>query len=109
VPQPTSSGALSKLGRAEVIRMTDARIDQAKGDVKAAAGKVTDDKDLEAQGRAESAEAGLRKDAADLMDKTKQAAGDVMDKTKDVAGDVADKAKGVADDVSDKAKEVFSR
>lgn len=100
--------------------MSDARIDQAKGDVKAAAGTVTGDKDLELQGRAESAEAGLRKDATDLMNTTKQAAGDAMDrtrdvagdvvdKTKDVAGDVADKAKGVADDVSDKAKEVFSR
>lgn len=89
--------------------MTDARIDQAKGDVKTAAGKVTNDKDLEAEGRAESAAAGIRKDAGDLADKTRDAAGDALDRTREVAGDVADKARDVADDLSDKAKDAVNR
>jgi uncharacterized protein YjbJ (UPF0337 family) len=75
--------------------MNDPRIDQAKGDVKTVAGQVTDDRDLEAEGRAESATAGLRKEA-----------GDAMDKAKDVAGDVADRARDVADDVADKVRDM---
>lgn len=89
--------------------MTDARMDQAKGDIKTAAGKVTGDKDLELQGRSESATAGLRKDAGDAMDRAKDVAGDVAGRAKDVAGDVADKASEMARDATDKAKDVLNR
>jgi uncharacterized protein YjbJ (UPF0337 family) len=89
--------------------MSDARIDQAKGDVKTATGKVTGDRDLEAQGRAESTAAGLRKDAGDAADRAKDAAGDVADRTRDMARDVQGKAQDAADDVADKAHEVMSR
>jgi|SwirhirootsSR2_FD_contig_61_282403_length_639_multi_8_in_0_out_0_1 uncharacterized protein YjbJ (UPF0337 family) len=86
--------------------MSDPRIDQAKGDVKTVAGQLTNDPDLEAQGRAESATAGLRKQAGDMADKAKDAAGDMADKAGDVAGDMADKAKDVADDVGDKVRDL---
>lgn len=73
--------------------MGDPRIDQAKGDIKTAAGQLTKDRDLEAEGRAESATAGLRKEAGDAIDKARDVAGDAMDKAKDVADDVADKVR----------------
>ena len=73
--------------------MNDARIDQAKGDIKTAAGKVTGDRDLEAEGRAESATAGLRKEADEAVDKARDAADDVADRARDVADDVADKVR----------------
>lgn len=89
--------------------MTDARIDQAKGDIKTAAGRVTGDEDLELQGRSESAAAGLRKDAGDAMDRAKDVAGDVAGRARDVAGDVADTASDVARQATDKAKDVLNR
>jgi uncharacterized protein YjbJ (UPF0337 family) len=89
--------------------MSDPRIDQAKGDVKTAAGKVTGDRDLEAEGRAESAVAGMRKDADKLMDQARDTAGDVVDKTRDVAKDAADKASDAARTAGDKVNEVLGR
>lgn len=86
--------------------MSDARMDQAKGDIKTAAGKVTGDTDLEARGRAESAEAGVRKEAGDVFDKAKQVGGDMVDDARDAAGDMAGKARDVAGDVSDKASDM---
>ena len=74
--------------------MNDPRIDQAKGDVKTVAGKVTGDKDLELQGRTESATAGIRKDAGDMVDQAGKTAQNVADRTAEVTRDVADKAGG---------------
>jgi uncharacterized protein YjbJ (UPF0337 family) len=100
--------------------MTDAKLDQAKGDIKTVAGQVTGDKRLEAQGRTESATAGLRQDAdrawdsaqktaRDVADKTQDALRDMAGKAGDVAKDLSSKASDVADDVANKAKEVVSR
>jgi uncharacterized protein YjbJ (UPF0337 family) len=89
--------------------MNDPRIDQAKGDVKTVAGKVTGDKDLELEGRTESATAGLRKQADDLMDQAGDTARDVADKARDAAGDIADKASDMARDAGDKVSDTFNR
>jgi uncharacterized protein YjbJ (UPF0337 family) len=89
--------------------MNDPRIDQAKGDVKTVAGKVTGDKDLELEGRTESATAGLRKQADDLMDQAGDTARDVADKARDAAGDIADKASDMARDAGDKVSDAFNR
>ena len=86
--------------------MNDPRIDQAKGDIKSVTGQVTGDRDLEAEGRAESATAGMRKEAGDMVDKARDTAGDVMDKAKDTAGDVADKASDAMRDAGDKIKDM---
>lgn len=86
--------------------MNDPRIDQAKGDIKTVAGQVTDDRDLEAEGRVESATAGLRKEAGEAMDKAKDVAGDAADRARDVAGDVADKASDVVRDAGDRIRDL---
>jgi uncharacterized protein YjbJ (UPF0337 family) len=89
--------------------MNDPRIDQAKGDVKTVAGKATGDKDLELEGRTESATAGVRKQADDLMDQAGDTARDVADKARDAAGDIADKASDMARDAGDKVSDAFNR
>jgi len=86
--------------------MNDPRIDQAKGDVKTAAGKVTGDKDLELEGRTESATAGIRKDAGDMVDQAGKTAQNVADRTAEVTRDVADKAGDAASDMADKASDM---
>lgn len=86
--------------------MSDARIDQAAGDIKEAAGKVTGNERLEAEGAAQSTLAGLRKDVGDMAGKAADMAGDVAGKAADVAGDVASKAADVAGDVAGKATDV---
>ncbi len=85
--------------------MNDARIDQAKGDVKTAVGQVTGNEDLEVQGRAESATAGVRKEAGDMVDQAGKTAQDVADRTADVTRDVADKAGDAVSDMADKASD----
>ena len=85
--------------------MNDPRIDQAKGDVKTVAGRVTGNEDLELQGRAESASAGLRKEAGDMVDQAGKTAQDVADRTADVTRDVADKASDAVSDMADKASD----
>jgi uncharacterized protein YjbJ (UPF0337 family) len=89
--------------------MNDPRIDQAKGDVKTVAGKVTGDRDLELQGKTESATAGLRKEAGDMVDQAGKTAQDVADRTAEVTRDVADKASDVARDTGDKVSDAIKR
>jgi uncharacterized protein YjbJ (UPF0337 family) len=89
--------------------MSDPRIDQAKGDIKTAAGKVTGNEDLELEGRTESATAGVRKEAGDMMDRAGDTARDVADKTRDAASDMADKASDLARDAGDKINDAFKR
>ena len=86
--------------------MNDPRIDQAKGDVKTVAGQVTGNKDLELEGRTESATAGVRKEAGDMMDQAGRTAQDVADRTAEVSRDVADKTRDTVSDVADKASDV---
>jgi uncharacterized protein YjbJ (UPF0337 family) len=73
------------------------------------AGKATGDKDLELEGRTESATAGVRKQADDLMDQAGDTARDVADKARDAAGDIADKASDMARDAGDKVSDAFNR
>jgi uncharacterized protein YjbJ (UPF0337 family) len=82
--------------------MGDPRIDQAKGDVKTVAGRVTGDEDLELRGRTESSTAGLRKEAGDLADKARDTMGDMADKASDMARDAGDKASDMARDAGDR-------
>jgi uncharacterized protein YjbJ (UPF0337 family) len=89
--------------------MSDPRIDQAKGDVKTAAGKLTGNEDLELEGRTESATAGVRKEAGDMVDRAADATRDVADKARDTMGDVADKASDMARDAGDKVSDAFKR
>jgi uncharacterized protein YjbJ (UPF0337 family) len=89
--------------------MSDPRIDQAKGDVKSVAGKVTGDKDLELEGRTESATAGLRKEAGDMVDQAGRTAQDVADRTAEATRDVADKASDMARDAGDKVSDALKR
>jgi uncharacterized protein YjbJ (UPF0337 family) len=59
------------------------RVDELKGSVKEAAGKVTDNERLEAEGKGEKA-------GAKVARETKGAANQVAGKAKDVAGEVTD-------------------
>jgi uncharacterized protein YjbJ (UPF0337 family) len=89
--------------------MSDPRVDQAKGDIKTAAGKATGDRDLEAAGRTESATAGLRKGADRAMDTTRDVVDDVVDRGREVADDVADKTSDAAHRAADQVGRATSR
>jgi uncharacterized protein YjbJ (UPF0337 family) len=67
--------------------MGEAKFDDLKGRVKEAAGDLTDDKDLQREGKVD------------------QAKGEVKEKV----DKVSDKAKDAADTVSDKVKDAFNR
>ena len=67
--------------------MGDGTFDNMKGKVKEAAGDLTDDKDLEREGKVD------------------QGKGNVKDKV----GNVADSAKDAADKVGDKIKDAFNK
>jgi uncharacterized protein YjbJ (UPF0337 family) len=69
----------------------DPKIDEATGRVKEAAGALTGNEDLKAEGQADQAKA-----------QAQQALDDVADKAKGVVKDVADAAEGVIDSVKDK-------
>lgn len=69
----------------------DPKIEQATGRVKEAAGALTGDEDLKAEGKADQAEA-----------KAQQTLDDMADKAKDVVEDVAGAAEGVIDSVKEK-------
>ena len=79
------------------------------GMAKEAVGKVTGDKDLELRGKTESATAGLRKEAGDMVDQAGKTAQDVADRTAEVTRDVADKASDVARDAGDKVSDAIKR
>jgi uncharacterized protein YjbJ (UPF0337 family) len=55
-------------------------IDDAKGRVKEAAGDLTDDKDLKAEGKADQAGAKVKEFAEDVKDKVEDAVDSVKDK-----------------------------
>lgn len=69
----------------------DPKIEKATGRVKEAAGALTGDEDLKAEGQADQASA-----------KAEQALDDAADKAKDVVKDVADAAEGVIDSIKEK-------
>jgi len=63
--------------------------DKIQGQAKQAAGVVTGDKDLEAEGKSDRRVA----EAEEKIDDVKDKAADLADKVKDKAADLADKAK----------------
>ena len=69
----------------------DPKIEEATGRVKEAAGALTGDEDLKAEGQADQAKA-----------QAQQALNNAADKAKGVVKDVADAAEGVIDSVKDK-------
>jgi len=55
------------------------KMDEAKGRMKEAAGDLTDDKDLEREGKMDQAGASVKRTVGDAVDKVKEKAGDAMD------------------------------
>ncbi|MDG4548977.1 MAG: CsbD family protein [Candidatus Contendobacter sp.] len=74
--------------------MSDPRIDKAKGKIKEAVGKVTGDRQLEAEGQIEQASATVREKAADLKADVAEAVGNVIERVGSVAADLKDKVTG---------------
>jgi uncharacterized protein YjbJ (UPF0337 family) len=66
--------------------MGEGTFDDVKGRAKEAAGALTDDEELEREGKIDQA-----------VGKVKDKVGDAADKAQDLAGDVADKVKGALD------------
>lgn len=58
----------------------EGKVDEAKGRAKQAAGALTDDKDLEDEGRVDRAAGSAKDKAADLKDKAEDAIDKVRDK-----------------------------
>jgi uncharacterized protein YjbJ (UPF0337 family) len=58
----------------------ESKIDEAKGRAKQAAGALTDDPDLEAEGRVDRTAASAKGKAADLKDKAEDAIDKIRDK-----------------------------
>ena len=74
--------------------MSDPKIDKAKGQIKEAVGKVTGDKQLEAEGQIEQASATVREKAADLKADVAEAVGNAIERVGSVAADLKDKVTG---------------
>jgi uncharacterized protein YjbJ (UPF0337 family) len=55
--------------------MGDGAFDKAKGNLKEAAGDLTDDKDLENEGKVDKAAGNVKEKAGDVADKAKDAVG----------------------------------
>ena len=53
------------------MRMSDHKVDEAKGRVKEAAGSLTDDKDLKREGKADRAGSSVKKKVDDAVDAAK--------------------------------------
>ena len=74
--------------------MSDPKIDKAKGQIKEAVGKVTGDKQLEAEGQVEQASATVREKAAEITADVAEAVGNVIGRAGAVAADLKDKVTG---------------
>jgi len=74
--------------------MSDPKIDKAKGQIKEAVGKITGDKQLQAEGQIEQVNATVREKAADLKADVAEAVGNVIERVSSVAADLKDKATG---------------
>ena len=74
--------------------MSDPKIDKAKGQIKEAVGKVTGDKQLEAEGQVEQASATVREKAAEITADVAEAVGTVIDRAGAVAANIKDKVTG---------------
>ena len=71
-----------------------AKADKSKGNIKQAAGVVTGDEDLEAQGKADRKQGQVEEKIDDAKNRVKGFLEDAVDKVGDVAGKVKDKLPG---------------
>ena len=74
--------------------MSDPKIDKAKGQIKAAVGKVTGDKQLETEGQVEQIGAAVREKATKVKGDVAEAVGNVLERAGAVAATIKDKVKG---------------
>jgi len=64
--------------------MSEGTFDKAKGRAKEAVGDLTDDEDLQAEGKVDQASGSIKDKAAEIADKVKDAASSVVEKVRDV-------------------------
>ena len=74
--------------------MSDPKIDKAKGKIKEALGKVTGDKQLQAEGQMEQVSATVREKAADIKAGVAEAVGNAIERTGSVAANLKNKVTG---------------
>lgn len=74
--------------------MSNPTIDKAKGQLKEAVGKVTGDKQLEAEGQVEQASATVREKAAEIKAEVAEAVETVIERVGAVASVLKDKVTG---------------
>ena len=74
--------------------MSDPKIDKAKGQIKEVVGKITGDKQLEAEGQVEQAGATVREKAAEIKSGVAEAVGNAVERVGSVASDIKDKLTG---------------
>ena len=74
--------------------MSNPKIDKAKGKLKEAVGKVTGDKQLEAEGKVEQAGATVREKAAEIKADVAEAVGNVIERVSTAASDLKNKVTG---------------
>jgi uncharacterized protein YjbJ (UPF0337 family) len=66
--------------------MTEGRSDEVKGRAKEALGDLTDDEELQAEGKMDRTAGSLKDKATDLVDKVRDRAGDVVHKVRETVG-----------------------
>jgi uncharacterized protein YjbJ (UPF0337 family) len=66
--------------------MSEGTFDKAKGRAKEAAGDLTGDEDLQAEGQVDQASGSIKDKAAEIADKVKETASDLVDKVRDAVG-----------------------
>lgn len=74
--------------------MSDPKIDKAKGQIKEVVGKITGDKQLEAEGQVEQAGATVREKAAEIKSGVAEAVGNAVERVGSVAEHIKDKLTG---------------
>ncbi|MBL8250569.1 MAG: CsbD family protein [Candidatus Competibacter sp.] len=74
--------------------MSDPKIDKAKGQIKEVVGKITGDKQLEAEGQVEQAGATVREKAAEIKSGVAAAVGNAVERAGSVAENIKDKLTG---------------
>jgi len=74
--------------------MSNPKLDKAKGKIKEAVGKVTGDKQLEAEGQVEQASATVREKAAEIKADVAEAVGNAIERVGAVASNIKDKVTG---------------
>jgi uncharacterized protein YjbJ (UPF0337 family) len=68
------------------VAMGDGSYDEVKGRTKEAVGDLTDDEELQSEGKLDRAEGSLKDKATGVVDKVRDVAGDVVHKVREVVG-----------------------